>query len=98
MQNFTSAMCDAFTTPTADGYTYVGTLTDERDGTSYVVRKYSDGHCWMASNLQYGTCANGEWTGDPYGNTSGSVGPGLYGACISRSDDDGYYYNYQAAV
>ncbi len=64
MQQMTSQICEATTTPLAsatrldtDGShsgdnTYVPstTLTDTRGG-SYVVRKYADGNCWMAQNL-----------------------------------------------
>ena len=30
------------------------TLTDERDGQEYTVRKLADGNCWMTENLRYG--------------------------------------------
>ena len=61
LQNFTAQMCALFPTPTLDGYTEVGTLIDERDGQAYMVRKYSDGHCWLAENLKYGTCDLSAW-------------------------------------
>ncbi len=64
MQEMTSEICKNTTTPSAnatqldtDGshsgdtnYVPSKTLTDTRGG-SYVVRKYADGNCWMAQNL-----------------------------------------------
>ncbi|MBQ6438296.1 hypothetical protein IJJ12_02845 [bacterium] len=113
MQNFTSAMCDAFATPSNDGYTYVGTLTDERDGTPYVVRKYSDGHCWLAENLKL--CSHPISTGyNANDNTSVAGYVGTYGGHAykgkcrlpcetadtsgSCADYDGYLYNWEAAM
>ena len=46
MQSFTAADCEAMGT-----YTTV-TLSDNRDGTSYNVRKMPDAHCWMIDNLK----------------------------------------------
>ena len=54
MQNFKASDCAAFPIPTGVNYTTVGTLTDERDGKQYQVRKFADGKCWMVDNLAYG--------------------------------------------
>ena len=98
MQDFTSTMCNTFTTPTGTNYTVVGTLIDARDYTPYVIRKYADGHCWMAENLKFGHCADQEWTGSPTHSSFGVIGTNLYGACISHSSYGDYYYSWQAAV
>ena len=59
MQEMTPTICDATPTPkalTENGQTNANvpeaTLTDTRDGTSYIVRKLADGKCWMAQNLR----------------------------------------------
>lgn len=60
MQEMTPTICDA--TPTPKALTNNGqintnvpeaTLTDTRDGSSYIVRKLADGKCWMSQNLRY---------------------------------------------
>ena len=67
MQEMTSEICAAETTPTSaatiptfshdtaasDNTTYVpeALLEDTRDGKEYIVRKLADGNCWMSSNL-----------------------------------------------
>ncbi|MBQ6437873.1 hypothetical protein IJJ12_00640, partial [bacterium] len=100
MQNFTASMCDAFATP-ADtaGFTSVGTLVDERDGKSYLVRKYADGHCWMAQNLAFGTSLN---SSDFFTNCGKVVqdmlADGLYGVAHDAAPYDGYYYNWLAVT
>ncbi len=97
MQEMTSEICEATTTPLAsatrldtDGShsgdnTYVPstTLTDTRGG-RYVVRKYADGNCWMAQNLNLSlststtltnanTDLNSKTSWTPTVNTSSSV-------------------------
>ncbi len=66
MQDMTSAICAATTTPSAsatqadtDGshagdtnYVPRTTLRDTRDGTTYLVSKLADGNCWMSQNLE----------------------------------------------
>ncbi|MDO5480920.1 MAG: hypothetical protein Q4F60_01055 [Candidatus Saccharibacteria bacterium] len=67
MQDMSSAICAAETTPTKDAKTptkssstaasdpttYVPEtrLTDTRDGSTYLVRKLADGNCWMTEDL-----------------------------------------------
>lgn len=63
MQEMTHQICTDETTPTASATEttteHTGdtslvpetTLTDTRDGKTYVVRKLSDGNCWMSQNL-----------------------------------------------
>ena len=67
MQEMTSSICAAETTPTkdaatptdsastaaSDNTTYVAeaVLTDTRDDREYLIRKLADGNCWMSSNL-----------------------------------------------
>lgn len=63
MQEMTHQICTDETTPTANATEttteHTGdtslvpetTLTDTRDGKTYVVRKLSDGNCWMSQNL-----------------------------------------------
>ena len=66
MQDMTSALCDAATTPVrtattfdTDGshhgdpnYVPTVTLTDTRDNSTYTVSKLADGKCWMTQNLR----------------------------------------------
>ena len=58
------------------------TLTDARDGKSYRIRKFADGHCWMIDNLAYGGSTtdgcSGKSTFDG-GYTSVGVGYSVYG-------------------
>jgi len=105
MQSFTKADCDAAPTPTSNtGYTPVATLTDARDGKQYVIRKYADGRCWMAQNLQFGNCAaiNGDaYNTDSKTSVSNKVASGYYGTCRDAAEAgnyDGYLYNWQAAM
>ena len=65
MQDMTSSICSATTTPTGSATTFDTTgdhrgdtsyvprvtLTDIRDGSTYLVSKLADGHCWMSQNL-----------------------------------------------
>ena len=102
MQSFTSSDCNKFTTPIGDGYTQVGVLTDERDGTSYVIRKYADGHCWLAENLKFGrNCTAADF--QPSASVTGYVGTyddyAYKGMCRAvNSNYDGYLYNWEAAM
>ncbi|MBQ6438093.1 hypothetical protein IJJ12_01765, partial [bacterium] len=102
LQSFTPAMCAAAATPTLDGYTDLGTMIDERDGKSYAVRKYADGHCWMAQNLAYGTvssAADFKTYSYDHPNAINILGVGLYGVAYSPgSNYEGYLYDWQAAM
>jgi len=106
MQAFTKADCDAAPTPTSrTGYTAVGTLTDARDGKQYVIRKYADGRCWMAQNLQFGNCASitgSAYATDYQSSAYNKVASGYYGTCRDAAANggnyDGYLYNWQAAI
>ena len=65
MQEMTSSICADTTTPSSSATTfdtapkhrgdpnYVPrtTLTDTRDGSTYLISKLADGHCWMSQNL-----------------------------------------------
>ncbi|MBR2709508.1 hypothetical protein IKE72_00280 [Candidatus Saccharibacteria bacterium] len=65
MQEMTSSVCSATTTPASSATTFDTTgehagdttfvprttLTDTRDGSTYLVSKLADGHCWMSQNL-----------------------------------------------
>ncbi|MBQ6438268.1 hypothetical protein IJJ12_02705 [bacterium] len=104
LQSFTPSMCAAAATPALDGYTDLGTMVDERDGKSYAVRKYSDGRCWMAENLKFGS--NCTATNFPNTNPSSVTGyVGTYGGhayrgrCTSPgSAYDGYLYDWEATM
>ena len=66
MQQMTSEICAAATTPSASATvsdtdaSHVGdtsyvpqrTLSDIRDGNTYTVRKLADGNCWMSQNMR----------------------------------------------
>ena len=64
MQEMTSSICSAETTPSpaatvatyihreSTDYIPMRELTDVRDGTKYLVGKYADGNCWMANPLE----------------------------------------------
>ena len=93
-------MCAAATTPTLDGYTDLGTMIDERDGKKYAVRKYSDGHCWLAQNLAFGTISSNT-NYQTYSQTTalGILGTGLYGVAGSPGGNyEGYLYDWQAVI
>ena len=99
MQTFSSTLCDMYVTPADTDFTYIGELTDTRDGQTYQIRKYADGHCWMAQNLRYGNCDN--YTASDFSTYASTtnynlVASGYYGACYS--DGTNYRYNWQAAV
>lgn len=65
MQEMTPEICASATTPRVDAelpdatgihhgddrYVPETTLTDTRDGKSYLIRKLADGNCWMGQNL-----------------------------------------------
>lgn len=55
MQDMSSTICNAVTTPTAADYsdTPEAQLVDNRDGKVYWVAKLKDGHCWMTQNLDH---------------------------------------------
>ena len=95
MQEFTSQQCDSW--PTVTGTDYSNPygkfsenpelqpfyLADSRDGKRYEIRKFSDGHCWLAQNLAYGGdnvdgCL-GKSTFDGSGTGSTSTGASKYG-------------------
>ena len=102
LQTFSAAMCSYLATPTGTGYVTAGALRDERDDTSYVVRKYADGNCWLANNLAYGNVSSGaDFKTYSYTNktASGVLGTGLYGVAASPGEGyEGYLYDWQAAV
>lgn len=66
MQEMTPEICASATTPRVDAalpdstgihhgddrYVPETTLTDTRDGKSYLIRKLADGNCWMGQNLE----------------------------------------------
>ena len=53
MQDMTDIACNQATEATSSNYASVQkTLTDNRDGNTYVVRRLADGNCWMAENLR----------------------------------------------
>ena len=55
MQEMTSDVCAATPTPAASAATVPqATLTDTRDGNTYVVRKLADSNCWMSQDLKLG--------------------------------------------
>ena len=103
MQSFTAADCNKFATPTGTGYIQVGVLTDERDGTAYVIRKYADGHCWMAENLKFGNNCTATTFSSSDVATTGYVGTyqdhAYRGLCrLSATNYDGYLYNWEAVM
>ena len=52
MQQMTPSVCAVTKTPSATDTTVPeNTLTDVRDGNTYLVRKLADGNCWMSQNL-----------------------------------------------
>ena len=52
MQQMTPSICAATPTPAVtDTNVPQSTLSDTRDGNTYVVRKLADGNCWMVQNL-----------------------------------------------
>ena len=51
MQDMSSSICNAITTPTSESDTPEGQLVDTRDNKVYWVAKLKDGHCWMTQNL-----------------------------------------------
>lgn len=53
MQDMTTSICEAITTPTASDYSDTPEiqLVDIRDSKLYWVAKLMDGHCWMTQNL-----------------------------------------------
>ena len=100
LQDFTTVACESFPTPTGTNYVDVGTLIDRRDNKEYAVRKYADGNCWLAQNLQYGTTVDYSTyiTNHKISNRN-VIGEGLYGIATPAGDNyDGYLYNWQAAV
>ncbi|MBQ6438289.1 hypothetical protein IJJ12_02810 [bacterium] len=103
LQNFTSIMCDAFTTPTGTNYIHIGYLMDERDHQFYAVRKYADGHCWLAENLKFGHNCHATTFTTSDTSTAGYVGTyngyAYRGLCRSPGVNfDGYLYNWEAAM
>ena len=69
MQQMTTEICNAETKPTKEATQSTTdhtednnlvpetTLTDTRDGKSYIIRKLADGNCWMSQNLALSTSA-----------------------------------------
>lgn len=108
MQDMTTAICNATTTPTASATTVPeATLTDTRNSKAYKVRKLADGKCWMVQDLNYSlstskalTSADSDvsssWT--PNNNTQTSTGTTWEtpSATTARSYTNGTrtYYNW----
>ena len=69
MQQMTTEICNVETKPTKEATQSTTdhtedtnlvpetTLTDTRDGKSYIIRKLADGNCWMSQNLALSTSA-----------------------------------------
>ena len=93
--------CELGNLPAAtDGYTSEVCLKDARDGKTYLVRKYADGKCWLANNLQYGKPSSSSDFATYAATTAYNVlGDGLYGVAVEAGDNyDGYLYNWQAVM
>lgn len=99
MQEMTPAVCASVATPSASETSVPQTtLTDERDGKSYTVRKLADGNCWMSGYMAYDlkpgdtfspadTDVAGDWTAAGAGVTIvGNVTSGAW------PDDNGLRY------
>ena len=89
MQDMTSAVCAATTTPTknATGFDWSGArhgdsnyvprkkLRDSRDGKYYLVSKLADGNCWMSQNLAFTFTANVPFEASNNDGTTKTVTP-----------------------
>mgnify|MGYP000970834894 CR=1 FL=1 len=74
MQQMTTGICNAETKPTKEATQSTTdhtedtnlvpetTLTDTRDGKSYIIRKLADGNCWMSQNLALSPDGNTTYT------------------------------------
>ena len=114
MQSWRWSDCRDLATPTGTNFTQGPTLTDERDGKQYEIRKFSDGQGWMVDNLMYGgttdACAGkSTFNGNGSATSSNQFGTGTFGdcrdprvggsaPCTAGSTTCGYYYNWQAAM
>ena len=97
--------CTSAATPTGTNYSLDVCLMDERDGKTYQVRKFADGHCWMVTNLAYGAGCQKTTFDKSNVNQVNVVGPGLYGECrwdetksLSSTYKYGHTYNWQALM
>ena len=78
------------------------TLTDQRDGGAYKVKKMVDGRYWMVQDLKFGSCDpdsfnNDDRSGDPL--LDPNVADGYVGHCrTSTTADAGNLYNWAAAM
>ena len=96
MQDLDDATCSA----TSVGDIFV--LRDDRDGTDYRVKRFSDGNCWMIDNLKYafGTQISGSQTSSDA--VSQYTDPGAASYCAGLPDffitKCGYLYNWMAAT
>ena len=104
MQTFSKNDCDSYPTPSGTGYTTVGRLTDARDNKTYLIRKYADGHCWMAQDLAFGACfaetsaGLAQYKAGASVSTQDKIASGYYGVCMIATASNAYLYNWQAAV
>ncbi|MBQ6438344.1 hypothetical protein IJJ12_03100, partial [bacterium] len=102
MQEWTD--CDSLTATNASTTGSTVCLKDARDGQTYFVRKYPDGHCWMAQNLNLGTnCTATSFNSNDTSSASGYVGTyggvTYQGLCRSPgSAYDGLFYNWEATM
>ena len=62
MQDMTSEICNSIIigSPAITTDIAKNTLIDTRDGTTYLVAKYADGHCWMRQNLSLSLSNNAD--------------------------------------
>lgn len=108
MQQMTSQICQDETQPSpsatntttehSDDNNLVpeATLTDTRDGKTYVVRKLADGNCWMSQNLALST-TNGQVltsadTDLNNGRTFTAPGPKTEGSSWNNNGTNGPHY------
>jgi uncharacterized protein (TIGR02145 family) len=78
------------------------TLTDQRDGKTYKVKKLADDRYWMVQDLKFGNCTNNSLLNDDAVDEalrSPIVADGYVGHCrTSNVSNAGYLYNWPAAM
>ena len=103
MQQMTPSVCAVTNTPSATDTTVPeNTLTDVRDGNTYLVRKLADGNCWMSQNLNLtlstATALNSTtsdlsagrtWTPQNNTQTVEGIAWAQYGGDVARSFEPG---------
>ena len=103
MQQMTAQICNNSTTPTKwDSIDAVptATLRDTRDSSTYTVKKFADGNCWMTQNLRLKltsgkavtvvnntTGVTSSWTPNSTTQTSAGTAWAQNGGDIARSHD-----------